>query len=145
MNSITIRDFEEKDYGELLDLWNDTGLATPQRNDNLETILRSLQMGGRLLVAEIPGREIVATAWVTFDGRRMHFHHLGVRSDYRRKGLGRLMTSRCIQFAKEKGYQIKLEVHRENLPAINLFTRSGFNYLGDYDVYIIRDFSKTGL
>ncbi len=145
MNNITIRDFEEKDYSEMLELWNDTGLATPQRNDNLEVILNSIRMGGRLFIAETSGKEMVATAWVTFDGRRLHFHHLGVRPDYRGKGLGRQMTSRCIEFAKEKGSQIKLEVHRDNLPAINLFTSSGFNYLGDYDVYIIRDFSKTGL
>ncbi len=142
MNNIKIRDFEKKDYEELLELWDDVGLATPRRNDNLETILRSLKMGGRLFVAEAPCREIVAAAWVTFDGRRLHFHHLGVRSDYRRKGLGRMMTSHCIQFAKEKGYQIKLEVHRENIPAVKLFTGMGFGYLGDYDVYIIRDFSN---
>ncbi len=34
---------------------------------------------------------------------------------------------------------VKLEVHRSNKRAIELYKKAGFSYLGDYDVYIIRD------
>jgi hypothetical protein len=30
-------------------------------------------------------------------------------------------------------------VHRENARAIDLYERGGFQRLGDYDVYIVRD------
>ncbi len=40
---------------------------------------------------------------------------------------------------KAKGYQVKLEVHRSNNVAVELYRKAGFEFLGDYDVYIIRD------
>jgi diamine N-acetyltransferase len=54
-------------------------------------------------------------------------------------GIGKLLTRQSLVFAKEKGYQIKLEVHQSNVNAINLYKQFGFTFLGDYDVYIIRD------
>jgi len=41
-----------------------------------------------------------------------------------------------------KVYQVTLEVHKSNEPAVNLYKMFGFKYLGDYDIYIIRDVSK---
>jgi ribosomal protein S18 acetylase RimI-like enzyme len=38
--------------------------------------------------------------------------------------------------------QIKLEVHEQNKIAINLYEKAGFKKLGNYKVYIIRDFDK---
>jgi ribosomal protein S18 acetylase RimI-like enzyme len=47
-----------------------------------------------------------------------------------------------LKLAKSFGMQIKLEVHKENSKAIGLYTKAGFTYLGDYDVYIIRNISS---
>jgi len=77
---------------------------------------------------------------MTFDGRRIHLHHLGVHPEYRRKGIGRLLSIRSVDHAREKQVQIKLEVHRDNQAAVALYKKLGFQYLGDYDVYIIRSF-----
>lgn len=79
---------------------------------------------------------------MTFDGRRIHLHHFGILPDYQGKGLANLLVESSLKFVKEKGYQVKLEVHESNLKAINLYKKAGFEYLGDYDVYIIRDISK---
>ena len=38
-----------------------------------------------------------------------------------------------MEFAEATGMQIKLEVHRDNLKAIRLYKKWGFNYLGDYE------------
>jgi ribosomal protein S18 acetylase RimI-like enzyme len=75
---------------------------------------------------------------MTFDGRRIHLHHFGVHPDYQRQGIGLALAKQSLLFAKQKGYQIKLEVHKDNQKAINLYTKLGFTYLGDYDIYIIR-------
>jgi len=48
-----------------------------------------------------------------------------------------------MKLARNKGLQVKLEVHRTNRKAINLYKSEGFQYLGDFDVYIIRDIRKT--
>ena len=50
-----------------------------------------------------------------------------------------------MRFIREKGFQVKLEVHVTNLKAINLYKKYGFEYLGDYKVYIIRDINDTDI
>ena len=79
---------------------------------------------------------------MTFDGRRLHLHHIGVKPAFQNQGLGKRLTKESLKFAKEKGYQIKLEVHQDNKKAIEIYKKLGFAYLGDYDIYIIRDFDS---
>ncbi|MBC7124579.1 MAG: hypothetical protein H5T24_03030, partial [Bacteroidales bacterium] len=55
------------------------------------------------------------------------------------------LTRESLRFVKAKGYQVKLEVHRNNIAAINLYKQFGFQYLGDYDVYIIRDLNSISI
>jgi ribosomal protein S18 acetylase RimI-like enzyme len=140
---ITIRDYEPIDFPKIIDLWAQTGLGGAQRGDNQQIIEQSIAMGGKLLVAINNEGELVGTSWMTFDGRRIHLHHFGVSPRFQRMGIGKLLTKHSIHFAKEKGYQVKLEVHRDNYPAIELYKHMGFSYLGDYDVYIIRDIKNA--
>ncbi len=85
------------------------------------------------------GGNIIGTSWMTFDGRRIHLHHFGISPSYQGKGLARPLLKESLKFVKEKGYQVKLEVHRTNDAALRLYKNYGFEYLGDYDIYIIRD------
>jgi ribosomal protein S18 acetylase RimI-like enzyme len=50
-----------------------------------------------------------------------------------------LLLKESLRVVKEMGYQVKLEVHRTNETAVSLYRKAGFEYLGDYDVYIIRN------
>jgi ribosomal protein S18 acetylase RimI-like enzyme len=138
--NIIIRDYKPSDYNQIVELWNQTNLGGAHRGDNKKIIEQSITMGGKMLVASTIDGIVVGTSWMTFDGRRIHLHHLGVKPNFQRKGIGQRLTEHSIRFAKEKGFQIKLEVHRDNIPAINLYKNLGFNYLGDYNVYIIRSF-----
>ena len=140
-NEIEVRNYHSTDYPQIMELWSQTGLGGAHRGDNQQIIEQSIAMGGKFLVA-ILNEEIVGTSWMTFDGRRIHLHHFGILPKYQRKGIGKILTEKSIQFAKEKGYQIKLEVHKDNTNAVALYTKMGFCYLGDYDVYIIRDFKN---
>ncbi len=142
MSKIVIRDFTPADFEGLSEVWQLTNLGNPARGDNLQIIMQSIAMGGKLLVAVDESNKVIGTNWMTFDGRRIHLHHFGVHPDYQRKGIGKMLTRESLRFVKIKGYQVKLEVHRNNLPAINLYKQFGFQYLGDYDVYIIRNLSK---
>ncbi len=140
LSRIIVRDYRPDDYFSMMKLWDITGLGGAHRGDTPAVILKSIDMGGRLLVAEDAEGALLATSWMTFDGRRLHLHHLGVLPGYQRKGIGRLLSERCIEYARERNVQVKLEVHRTNKAAIALYQQLGFNYLGDYDVYIIREF-----
>lgn len=145
MGSITIRDFQPSDYEGLSELWQLTNLGNPARGDNLEIIQQSIDLGGKLLVAVNSDGMVIGTSWMTFDGRRIHLHHFGVHPNYQRQGMGKMLTRESLRFVKSKGYQVKLEVHRNNIAAINLYKQFGFQYLGDYDVYIIRDLNSISI
>ncbi|MFN3557063.1 MAG: GNAT family N-acetyltransferase [Bacteroidales bacterium] len=140
MENIVIRDYQPGDYTAILDLWLKTGLGGAHRGDNQQIIENSIKIGGKLLVAEDLQGRLAATSWMTFDGRRIHLHHFGVQPHLQRKGIGRKLAQASVDFAKEKGFQIKLEVHQSNKAAISLYTSLGFSYLGDYLVYIMRSF-----
>jgi ribosomal protein S18 acetylase RimI-like enzyme len=52
---------------------------------------------------------------------------IGVRKDYRRRGIGKRLIERTIARAKEKGLErIELEVFASNRPAIRLYEKVGF-------------------
>lgn len=138
MNNIIIRDYQPDDYPAIEQLWEITGLGGAIRGDDQETIERSIGLGGKLLVAENEEKILLATSWMTYDGRRLHLHHFGVLPSYQRKGIGKLIAERSLEFARNHGTQIKLEVHKSNIAAIELYKQMGFQYLGDYLVYIIR-------
>ncbi len=143
LSRIIVRDYQSGDYNAILELWRLTGLGGVQRGDNSQEIEHSIELGGKLLVAIDSDGTLVGTGWITFDGRRMHLHHVGVLPDYQRHGIGRLLSLESIRFAREKQIQIKLEVHRNNKAAVSLYKQLGFQYLGDYDVYIIRCFDQN--
>lgn len=144
MEEISIRDFEIQDFEGLSQVWSLTNLGNPLRGDNLDIILQSISMGGKMLVAVDDTDSVIGTSWMTFDGRRIHLHHFGVHPKYQRNGIGKLLVQESLHFVKQKGYQVKLEVHKSNMAAINLYKQFGFTFLGDYDVYIIRDLSTIG-
>ncbi len=140
MTSYIIRDYNNADFDKLNELWQNTGLGGTNRGDNLQIIEQSINLGGKLIILEnTDTKEIFGSSWMTFDGRRIHLHHIGVKLNYQNQGFGKLLTKESLKFAKEKNYQIKLEVNQSNKKAIEIYKKLGFSFLGDYDVYIVRD------
>ena len=107
------------------------------------TIAVSINLGGCLLVMEkrSSGR-ICGTSWLTFDGRRLLLHHFAILPECQGKGLSKSLLKETLDVVREKGHQVKLEVHNTNHKAISLYKKFGFEHLGDYNVFIIRDISK---
>ena len=50
-----------------------------------------------------------------------------------------------MDYAHELDMQIKLEVHRSNHIAKALYKKYSFKYLGDYEIYIIRNPEEINL
>ncbi len=139
-----IRDFKKDDYNQVVKLWEETGMGGAFRGDNEILIERTIAIGGKLLVMENSDNgNIIGTSWLTNDGRRIYMHHFGIKPEYQGRGLSDYLAKESMKFAKEKDLQIKLEVHRQNIKALNLYKKYGFKYLGDYDVYIVRKFEKS--
>jgi ribosomal protein S18 acetylase RimI-like enzyme len=140
MSNFIIRDYVFGDYEDVIKLWLDIGLGNSQRGDNSEVIAQTLASGGRLFVlANKNNNEILGTSWLTNDKRRLYLHHFGIKKEYQGKGLSKQLMEASLKFAIDCGLQVKIEVHKENLVALNLYKKYGFSYLGDYDVYIVRN------
>ena len=140
MDNFIVRDYLNDDFDSLNELWQETGLGGIRRGDNSQIIEDSIKLGGKLILLQhSETKEIFGSSWMTFDGRRIHLHHIGVKPSYQNQGFGKLLTKESLKFAKKKGCQIKLEVHQSNKKAIDIYKKLGFTFLGDYDVYIVRE------
>ncbi len=146
IKDIIIREYHKGDFDGINHLWKLTNLGSPSRGDTEKAVEDSIRIGGTLLVLAVKSSgTICGTSWMTYDGRRIHLHHFGILPEYQGHGLSKVLLKESLEFVNKKGYQVKLEVHRGNKKAIEIYKKAGFTYLGDYDVYIIRDISKVKL
>lgn len=135
-----IRDYLPSDYVKVEQFWNENGLGGKHRGDDAAIVDQTLVAGGHLLVLCNETGEIIGTSWLTNDKRRTYLHHFGIAEPYRGRGLSKLLLTVSLKLAVKDGYQLKIEVHRNNKVALNLYQSFGFTPLGDYDVFMIRDF-----
>ncbi len=62
--------------------------------------------------------------------------NVAVLEHYRRQGIGRLLVSALVDFAKDKSLAfLTLEVRKSNTPAINLYKSNGFEEVGERKNY----------
>ncbi|MEI6050525.1 MAG: GNAT family N-acetyltransferase [Bacteroidota bacterium] len=142
-NNIIIREYRDEDYEKIVQFWDITDMGNPERGDSKQTINNTIELGGCMLVMELKSTGMICgTSWMTVDGRRVLLHHFGILPECQGKGLSKILLNESLQFVKKKGYQVKLEVHSNNIKATNLYKKFGFVHLGEYNVYIIRDISK---
>ncbi|HUX57190.1 MAG TPA: N-acetyltransferase [Bacteroidales bacterium] len=142
-NSFIIREYRKEDFSGISQLWVITELSNTKRGDDEKSIEDSIRLGGSLLVMEEKSTEkICGTSWMTFDGRRIHLHHFGISPEFQGKGFSKILLKASLDLVKKRGQQVKLEVHKTNKKAINLYKKYGFKSLGDYKIYIIRDIAK---
>ena len=139
-----IREYKDRDFDEVNRLWNETGMGGSVRGDDAKVIARTIKTGGRLrIMVDSESSEIIGTSWLTVDHRRTYLHHFGILPTYQGMGLSKTLLEDSLDIAEKIGYQIKLEVHENNIKALNLYKKYGFKYLGNYEIYIIRKFDKT--
>lgn len=139
-NRVLFRDFKPADFPSILKLWELNNMAGPERGDTELTILNCNKQGGKFIILEIPDEnKIIGTSWLTWDGRRIFLHHFCIHPDYQGKGLGELLARKSLEFIRKKGAQVKLEVHKKNIPAKRLYEKLGFIVFEAYDIYMKRD------
>lgn len=140
-----VRDYKEEDYPALLKLWEATDMGGKKRGDDEDVIEETLSYGGKLLILEDDKEGVIGSSWITTDQRRLYMHHFAILPKFQGKKFSHLLMDKSMEFVVETGLQVKLEVHRDNRIARLLYASYGFKYLGDYQVYIIRDLSTIKL
>ena len=135
-----IRDYKSDDFHAITKLWDEAGIGGSERGDSKEVIEKCLSIGGKLLVMEEEkSKTIVGTSWMTFDGRRIHLHHLCIKPEFQGSGHGKVLTEASLQFVKKMGIQVKLEVASENRIAKHIYEKYEFHKFDGYEIYMIRD------
>lgn len=136
-NTISFRNYMPEDFNEVMNLWKLTGMGGPERNDDNTVIMRTIKAGGRLVIME-KSEKIIGTFWLTHDNRRTFLHHFGIHPDFQGQGLAKILMDECLKHIKEIGYQVKLEVHKQNKKAINLYRKYTFIDFSDYELMMLR-------
>lgn len=131
-----IREYSPGDFPQIESLWREAGVYRHDRGDSAEVIERCNALGGKFLLMEDEQRKtIVATSWLTWDGRRVLMQYFSVLPSFQGAGFGKELARVSMAFAREKKAPLKLEVHQSNDPAIQLYLSLGFKILDGYEVY----------
>lgn len=140
---LNTRTYLPGDFEAVENIWKETNMGGAIRGDDEQVILKTIKLGGQLIILEIGDpKEIIGTSWLTQDGRRVYLHHFAIKPKYQGNGYAKKLLNSSLNFARKTGLQIKLEVHQDNKIAQNLYKNGGFKYLGDYNVFIIRNFDE---
>ncbi len=139
MIELTVYDrLDAGQFREVAALWEAASIANPARGDDLQSVNRTLEHSGRVILAR-SGELAAGTLWLTHDFRRLYIHHMAVHPDFQNRGCGRLLLERALAIASELKLQAKLEVHRDNASARALYASVGFELLAGYETMIKRD------
>ncbi len=125
-------------FSQIIKIWELTGVGNPARGDNLTNIKKTLLNGGKIFTLYY-NDILIGTCWITHDFRRSYIHHMAIHPDYQNKGYGKLLMDKALTYCEELGLQAKLEVHKDNPIAQQLYQNFGFKLLDGYEVYIKRD------
>lgn len=128
----------EELYTTIVSIWDKTGISNPARADSFDSIQRTLEHGGILLLAYIEDK-LVGTIWLTNDYRRLYIHHMAILPEFQNQGIGRSLLQEAITIADSQVLQAKLEVHSGNAAALHLYRSMGFQVLDGYLVMIRRN------
>lgn len=140
MSQFITRDYKPEDFEQVNRVWEETGMGGAVRGDNAQVVDRTIEAGGKLIVLiDTETDWLIGTSWLTQDARRIYLHHFGILPGYQGIGLSKLLLDESLAFAKQLNLQIKLEVHKDNEIATHIYEEADFSYLGDYNVYIVRD------
>ena len=129
---ITLRELSIDDYDEIISLWKrlpGIGLSSADGRPAIEAFL-SRNPGMSYVATD--GERRIGTILAGHDGRRGYLHHLAVADDYRKQGIGRLLTERAVTSLGEQGIEkCHIFVFRRNRIVSRFWKKLGFELRKD--------------
>jgi ribosomal protein S18 acetylase RimI-like enzyme len=121
-----IREFQESDEKDVIELWFKCNLVLPGSNPKRD-IERKLRVDRDLFLVGCVKGKIIASVLGGYDGHRGCINLLAVDPKYQRKGYGRLIMEAVEQRIKEKGcHRINLQVRATNKEVIEFYEAIGY-------------------
>lgn len=149
----TIRKAEKKDMPSVLNLIKELAVFEKEP-EAVEVNVEDLENSGfgpkplfTCFVAEVDGKiegmALVYFRYSTWKGKTVHLEDLIVREEMRGKGLGSLLYTKVIEYAREQGVKrTEWVVLDWNAPAIKFYEKSGATILKDWHLV---QMSETGM
>lgn len=121
-----VRPYMETDQEDVIFLWDECGLVTPQNNP-IKDIERKLKVDPDLFLVGIVDNKIVATVMGGYEGHRGWINYLAVKPSEQRKGYGQSIMQSVEQLIKEKGCaKINLQVRTSNEQVTAFYSAIGY-------------------
>ena len=129
-----IRVYQESDIQDVVALWQECGLVTPQNNPEKD-IARKLQVDTDLFlvgtlkrnIAKVEDEQIVATVIAGYEGHRGWINYLAVKPAEQRKGFARTMMNAAEKLLLEKGCpKINLQIRASNKAVLAFYNAIGY-------------------
>ena len=129
---IRVSKFTIESYEKVLSLWEQCegiGLSDSDSKENIQLYLD--RNPGMSFIAEL-NNQLAGAVLAGHDGRRGYIHHLAVSPDYRKKGIGRLLVSRCLEELKNSGIlKCHILMFNNNSIALKFWESIGWSYRND--------------
>jgi ribosomal protein S18 acetylase RimI-like enzyme len=130
---LVIRPFEASDQAVvrrliLEGLGEHFGFIDETLNPDIDDITANYIIAGHVFVVVQDGNDIVGTGALVFRGEGIgQMVRVSVRSDYRRKGIGKAIVEHLIEVARQRGVRrLIVETNSDWYDAIGLYKRLGF-------------------
>ena len=130
----SIRPMETEDYDLVIALWSATDGIVLTDTDEKRPMEAFLSRNPGLSLVAHCGDELVGAVLCSQDGRRGYMHHLAVRKEFRRHGIGSALVQECLFRLEHVGIRkCNVFIVPENQEAIEFWRHNGFNMLPQFD------------
>ena len=128
---------EIKDYPHIYSLWSECeGMDINDIDESKEGIEKYLERNPLTCFVEEREGLIVGVIMAGHDGRRGTLHHLAVRKDFRRQGIGKALCARVLKALHDQGInKTGLFIYRNNEVVLAFWKQEGFVPHDEFEYY----------
>ena len=130
----SIRPMEIEEYDLVIALWRSTDGIVLTDTDEKRPMEAFLSRNPGLSLVAYCDDKLVGAVLCSQDGRRGYMHHLAVRKECRRHGIGSALVRECILRLGQVGIRkCNIFIVPENQEAIAFWEHNGFHLLPQFD------------
>ncbi len=121
-----VREFTMKDYGEVVELWQKTGL-TEKRESPKDVFIQQQKVGKDLFLVYDIDKKIVGTVIGGWDGWRAWIYRIAISPEHQRKGIAlKLLEEITKRLSAMGGSKFRALIVSDNDKSKALFKSMGF-------------------
>jgi putative acetyltransferase len=136
---IKIRELREEDLLTVVYILNKSADNLSQEKFEIKDLEKILSNGARFYVAEIKEKIVGCISLKRLPGKMSHVGCIGITVDepHRRKGIGTALIKTALNVSKKSGLKkLTAKVMEDNIPAIKMFAKLGFEKEGTLNKHI---------